>query len=218
MQFYISADNSSGCKYDTKEDFLKAMSDMVDECIAKDIVIFDVSVDASTAALAGGGIQVKNGTIKVRQWAAAICGMLEDYLEENDLMIPDADREGEEDEAFLFGDTYDTLEDTVVIQLADLASPHHKDHPSIKNVASIICMEFERVIQKGVAALPSSDSKSGVSGYKLKPEVMPLVSRFVDYVNEHPNCTLDKDGYSTPYAEEVVDEITWRVYNHYWLE
>ena len=202
MQFYISADNSSGCKYDTKEDFLKAMSNMIDECIAKGIVIFDVSVDASTAALAGGGIQAENGVIKVRQWAAAICGILEGHLAEHNLMIPDANREGEEDEAFLFGDSYNTLEDTVVIQLADLTSPHRGDRPSVKNVASIICMEFERVIQKGVAALPASDSKSEVSGYKLKPEVMTLVSRFVDCVNEHPNCTLDKDGYSTPNVEE----------------
>lgn len=49
-------------------------------------------------------------TIKLREYSVDICELFEDLLEENDITIPDDEREGEPDEARLYGTTYANLE------------------------------------------------------------------------------------------------------------
>ena len=49
-------------------------------------------------------------TIKLREYSVDICELFEDLLEENDITIPDDEREGEPDEARLYGTTYGNLE------------------------------------------------------------------------------------------------------------
>lgn len=51
--------------------------------------------------------------VKVRPIANQICEQFEDLLEKHDITIPDEDREGNEDEARLYGMTYAKLEDTI---------------------------------------------------------------------------------------------------------
>ena len=48
--------------------------------------------------------------IKLREYSVDICELFEDLLEENDITIPDDEREGEPDEARLYGTTYADLE------------------------------------------------------------------------------------------------------------
>lgn len=60
--------------------------------------------------------------VKVRQYAANICDCFEELLDEFGIDIPDDDREGEEEEAHIYGCTYSDLEDKVkeiLIQFAD---------------------------------------------------------------------------------------------------
>ena len=49
-------------------------------------------------------------TIKLREYSVDICELFEDLLEENDITIPDDEREGEPNEARLYGTTYADLE------------------------------------------------------------------------------------------------------------
>lgn len=49
-------------------------------------------------------------TIKLREYSVDICELFEDLLEENDITIPDDEREGEPDESRLYGKTYSCLE------------------------------------------------------------------------------------------------------------
>ena len=49
-------------------------------------------------------------TIKLREYSVDICELFEDLLEENDITIPDEEREGEPDESRLYGTTYADLE------------------------------------------------------------------------------------------------------------
>ena len=49
-------------------------------------------------------------TIKLREYSVDICELFEDLLEENDITIPDDEREWEPDEARLYGNTYADLE------------------------------------------------------------------------------------------------------------
>ena len=56
---------------------------------------------------------------KTRGLAIMILDMFEDMLEEKGIMIPDEDREGEESEACLYGQTYADLEDAIYSLLCD---------------------------------------------------------------------------------------------------
>lgn len=77
----------------------------------------------TTEDLVAGGDE-----IRVRQMSAEICSLFEDLLGNFDIMIPDEDREGAEDEACIFGETYGNLEDAVTEKLAEFAEILRK-HP-----------------------------------------------------------------------------------------
>ena len=51
--------------------------------------------------------------INAREWVAAICDTVEDMLSEYDSKIPDEERNGEENEACLYGRSYDIVADSV---------------------------------------------------------------------------------------------------------
>lgn len=59
--------------------------------------------------------------IKVRKFAATICDLFEDVLDEYGIDIPDGDREGNEEEAHIYGITYAQLEDDVKEVLMEFA-------------------------------------------------------------------------------------------------
>ena len=67
-------------------------------------------------------------TIKLREYSVDICELFEDLLEENDITIPDDEREGEPDEARLYGTTYSDLEYDVLNILNELINDILK-HP-----------------------------------------------------------------------------------------
>ena len=62
------------------------------------------------------------GEVKTRPYAASICDLFEELLDEHGIDIPDEDREGNEEEAHLYGATYYNLEDAVLEILHKFAS------------------------------------------------------------------------------------------------
>lgn len=62
---------------------------------------------------------------KVRELSANIISLFEELLEENDISIPDDERNGEEGEARIFGQTYYDLEDRIVdlMEESEIISP-----------------------------------------------------------------------------------------------
>jgi hypothetical protein len=49
MTFYIGANSGSGQEFDNKEDFLRELSLMIDDCGANGGTQFDVTVDADAS-------------------------------------------------------------------------------------------------------------------------------------------------------------------------
>lgn len=51
MKFYINTlnDNGSGMEYNTKEEFLKELSLMIDDCIENGGTFFDANIDADAS-------------------------------------------------------------------------------------------------------------------------------------------------------------------------
>ena len=64
--------------------------------------------------------KTKVDAISIREHAAQICDVFEELLAEHGIVIPNDEREGEEDEACLFGDDYYWVEDSVVEILTKL--------------------------------------------------------------------------------------------------
>ena len=53
MKFYIGSDTGSGQEFNNKEDFLKELSLMIDDCEENGGTQFDVTVDADASCFAG---------------------------------------------------------------------------------------------------------------------------------------------------------------------
>lgn len=66
-------------------------------------------------------------TIKVRQIANEICEQFEELLDKHNIDIPDDDREGNEEEAHIYGMTYAELEDKVKEILVEFAEQIKRD-------------------------------------------------------------------------------------------
>ena len=49
MKFYIGTMNGSGMKYNTKEDFLKEIGLMIDDCITNGGTYFSAEIDADAS-------------------------------------------------------------------------------------------------------------------------------------------------------------------------
>ena len=65
--------------------------------------------------------------VKVRLIANEICELFEDLLDKYNINIPDEDREGNEEEAHIYGMTYAELEDKVKEILVDFAEQIKRD-------------------------------------------------------------------------------------------
>lgn len=93
----------------------------------------------TTEQLVAGG-----NDIRIRQMSAKICSLFEDALADKDVYIPSDDREGDEDEACLYGDVYADLEDAVTETLSGVKA--NFDSTQLKSMAFDICQLFETVI------------------------------------------------------------------------
>lgn len=65
---------------------------------------------------------VRDGELHIRHISANIAGIFEDILSDNDILVPDVEREGDEDEAALYGDTYSEFEDCITEALVTFIS------------------------------------------------------------------------------------------------
>ena len=65
--------------------------------------------------------------IKVRQYAASICDCFEELLDKFNIDIPNDSREGYEEEAHIYGNTYYELEDEIKEILVSFANAIKRD-------------------------------------------------------------------------------------------
>lgn len=75
--------------------------------------------------------ETETNVISIREYAAGICDVFENLLAEHDILIPDEEREGEEEEACLYGDAYYATEDRIVEILTELLEKV-KENPEAK--------------------------------------------------------------------------------------
>jgi hypothetical protein len=100
---------------------------------------------------------------KAKEVALQIRDEFEDLLDEKNITVPSADRQGVPGEARLYGEENSRLEEAIVgmlIEHADGLTPDgdvdDADHP-IRQLAISICDEFEELLDEKGIMIPSSD-------------------------------------------------------------
>ena len=71
-----------------------------------------------------------DGALHIRHISANIADIFECVLADADILIPDDEREGDEDEAALYGDTYSDFEDDITEELAKIVAGHRANGAS----------------------------------------------------------------------------------------
>lgn len=100
---------------------------------------------------------------RFREVAIRILDEFEELLEEHDITIPSADREGRPEEACLYGEEYWRLEDNIVEILmerwnAKMDGEDADDASSeVRQLAIRICDEFEELLAEKNIVIPSTD-------------------------------------------------------------
>lgn len=117
--------NKKSCtiSYQSEEDFVYQFNKIINKSLrgfSQRFVYMEISICRNNNVnheVTGG---FTNNPIKIRKHAARICGFVEELLERYHLNIPDDNRQGDPDEAYLFGDNYCNLENDVVDTLMEL--------------------------------------------------------------------------------------------------
>lgn len=97
---------------------------------------------------------VRDGELHIRQISAEIADIFDSLLADNDIMVPDEDREGNEDEAPLYGATYSDFEDGITEQLADIVAGVRASGADITVAKEAIYQSFVALLQRHNIAIP----------------------------------------------------------------
>lgn len=125
--------------YNLEEDVAHALASlcsMVKDC--PDVAICDDEID-DLAPIS------TESELYVRGFAVKICGLFEELLDEHDITIPSDDREGEKDEARIYGDVYYDLEDEITEILVALGEEVKATPDIMINVKDYNSVEYEEI-------------------------------------------------------------------------
>lgn len=146
------------------------------------------------------GLMVKNNELHIRQMSATVCDVLECALADDDIYIPDDDRDGDEDEACLYGDTYSCLEDEVTEILATIRTDF--DSTQIKKMTFDICNCFVDVLKANSIYLdepgvvvPSNGTLMSVTRDSINEGVERYVIDLLEIVKKYPGIPFNTFEY-----------------------
>lgn len=97
---------------------------------------------------------VRDGELHIRQISAEIADIFDSLLADNDIIVPDEDREGNEDEAPLYGATYSDFEDGITEQLADIVAGVRASGADTTAAKEAIYQSFVALLQRHNIAIP----------------------------------------------------------------
>lgn len=97
---------------------------------------------------------VRDGELHIRQISAEVADIYDSLLADNDIMVPDVDRTGDEDEAPLYGSTYSDFEDGITDELADIVSGIHTISVNMTAAKEAIYESFVALLQRHNIPVP----------------------------------------------------------------
>ena len=97
-----------------------------------------------------------DGALHIRHISANIADIFECVLADADILIPDDEREGDEDEAALYGDTYSDFEDGITEELAKIVAGHRANGVDITAAKETIYASFVELLTNHQFAIPGN--------------------------------------------------------------
>lgn len=127
---------------------------------------------------------VRDGELHIRQVSANVANVFEDVLGDADIMVPDDDREGNEDEACFYGCTYSDFEDGITEELAKIVAGVRANGADITAAKETISASFVELLAAHNIAVPGNkdDIFQRMDGY---------IAAMLSIVAKHQNVPVN---------------------------
>lgn len=120
---------------------------------------------------------VRDGEIHIRQISAEIADIFDCLLADNDIMIPDEDREGDEDEAPLYGCTYSDFEDGITEQLSEIVNGVRGSGADTTSAKEAIYGSFVGLLNQHSISVPGNKATLFVEMDKKIAELLSIAAK-----------------------------------------
>lgn len=134
-----------------------------------------------TNAVTTEELVVRDGELHIRQIAAEMADIYDSLLADNDIMVPDEDREGCEDEASLYGGTYSDFEDSITEQLSKIVAGVRDSGADITAAKETIYQSFVALLQKHNIAVPGDKEEIFRSMDRGIAELLKIIAKYPQY-------------------------------------
>lgn len=121
---------------------------------------------------------VRDGELHIRQIAADMASIYDDLLADNDIMVPDEDREGDEDEAPLYGGTYSEFEDGITEELANIVNGVRGNGADTTVAKEAIYQSFVALLQRHDIAVPGDKEEIFRSMDMHIAELLAIIAKY----------------------------------------
>lgn len=131
---------------------------------------------------------VHENELRIRHVSADIVELFECILADADVMIPDVNREGDEDEAAIYGDTYSAFEDNVTDILVRFADNIKNENIDTSVVEDDIFKLFDNMLSTHKITLE----------YNKAETIMLMrvhLAGFISIIKNNPNKILNMETY-----------------------
>lgn len=146
-----------------------------------------------------------NETIQLREYAARICVVFNGLLEDHEIIIPDDCREGEDDEAALFGDAYYATEDAVTNILSKLVAKI-EENPRMEILEDVMPNKADSFVTPSnpFFSLKVGDTVTAFDPYSRDWNIHKVEIESIEYNQE--NITEENPKGMTCYGRDIEEE------------
>jgi hypothetical protein len=137
--------------------------------------------NVSNESVTSEALVARDGELHIRQISAEIANIYDDLLASNDIMVPDEDREGNEDEAALYGSTYSEFEDGITEQLANIVTGVRSSGADTAAAKGTIYESFEALLRKHGITVPGSKDEVFLEMDKEIAKLLSIVAKYPQY-------------------------------------
>jgi hypothetical protein len=124
---------------------------------------------------------VRDGELHIRQISAEVADIFDSLLADNDIMVPDEDREGDEDEAPLYGATYSDFEDGITEQLAEIVTGVRASGADTTAAKEVIYQSFVALLQRHNLTVPGDKDELFQSMDMEIAALLEIVAKYPAY-------------------------------------
>lgn len=132
----------------------------------------------SNECVTSEALVARDGELHIRQISAEIADIYDSLLADNGIMVPDDGREGNEDEAALYGCTYSEFEDCITEQLAEIVGGVRGSGADTTAAKETIYASFVDLLQRNNIDVPGDKDEIFLAMDKEIAELLAIVAKY----------------------------------------